>query len=397
MGRFDFDLPIHRGGTDSVKWDPRTLELLTGSATALPMWVADMDFTAPAEVIDTLKERSLHGVFGYPSETAVEGTLASFHRWAETRHQWTIPSGEALYSPGLLTSIAILMNQLTEPGDGILIQTPDYKPFFDMVHRNGRIFVENPLSYDREGRRFTLDLEDLERKLSSGKVKLMVFCSPHNPAGRVWTGEEISEVLLLCDRYGVQVISDEIHADMVLDAHTHIPLAMAGREMSLPPITCMAPSKTFNIAGEHFSLTIIPDPNVREGFRKNLQRLNLSHPGVLILNAARAAYDHGGPWLDELLGYLQGNIAVMEKRFKGLRTLRLIRPEASFIAFIDAEGLLQEAGDRSLATYIAGRCDVALHDGLWFGERGRGFVRINYGTQRDRLKDALDRFSAAGL
>ncbi len=397
MRAYDFDTEIQRISTDSVKWDAQVIKNLVGTTTDLPMWVADMDFTAPPEVIEAFKKRAEHGVFGYPGPHAIEKTMDSFYGWTENRHHWVPQEGSVTYSPGMLTSISLFLDQLSSPGDKVVIQTPAYQPFFNLIEMNKRIVVENPLNYDPVLHRYSLDLIDLEEHLKDPLTTMMIFCSPHNPAGRVWTEAELQQVLVLCDRYHVQIISDEIHADLVYEPFSHSPLSKLGKDLLLPPITCMAPSKTFNIAGEHFSLTVIPDQKSREVYRKALRRLSLSHPGVLILQAVRAAYDHGGPWLDELLIYLQGNLELMEERMSRLESISLIKPEASFISFLDATRLEARTEEKSISAYIAEKTGVALHDGTWFGERGKGFLRMNFGTQRSRLIRALDRFEHAGL
>ncbi len=396
MGRYDFDTIIDRRQTESVKWDRQMIKKVSGSCDALPFWVADMDFQSPPEVISALQRRIAHGVFGYPSAASVAHAVTAFCSWATTRHDWSPDPKSVIFSPGVISTLSVLVQLLTRPEEGVLIQTPAYQPFYRIIEQNGRQTVENPLIYDPERHRYTIDYTDLERKLSMPQTTLMIFCSPHNPAGRVWRREELMRVDELCRRYGVRVISDEIHADLTYPEYKHTPFSSLAEHA----VTCMAPSKTFNIAGEHFSCTVIPDETIRETYTRELRRLSIGTPGILAMTAAEAAYTRGEPWMHELIAYLQDNLNMMDKFFREhIPELHLVQPEASFIAFIDCRSLLPyisaSGHTGTLSRFFGIHAGVALHDGLWFGKEGNGFVRINFGTSRVRLLDALQSIASA--
>lgn len=388
---YDFDREIDRRHSDCAKWDPAILKKLVGTDDVLPMWVADMEFASPPELIQALQERVGHGIFGYPSPAQAGRLSDAFRAWTDRVHHWEVPAEHIVLSPGMIPSISILIELLTDEHSGIIVQAPTYQPFVRIIEGQNRRVIANPLVLDREQNRFSLDLKDLEEQLAGDDVQMLIFCSPHNPAGRVWQRQELLQVLELCRTYGVKVISDEIHADLAYAEHT--PLSSLSSEV----ITCMAPSKTFNMAGEHISFTIIPEQESRKKYQSFLSRFSLSTPGVLAMTAAQAAYEHGESWLLAAKEYLQGNLRILEEYLAAqLPEIRVISPEASFIAFLDCSAYLEASkGYCSLAAYIAQRAKVAMHDGLWFGEHGRGFVRINYALPRAELLKALEQLSEA--
>jgi cystathionine beta-lyase len=360
-----------------------------------------MDFRSPPEVIDALQERIAHGIFGYPSPSAAEKAIQAFCVWTAKRFGWEVMNEEVLYSPGLISTLSVLVSLLSSPGEQVIIQSPAYQPFFRVIEHNQRICSGNPLIYDEKRHEYLLDFDDLEKRARQSDTTLMIFCSPHNPAGRVWTRDEIEHVYDICERNGVSVISDEIHADLCYSDYTHTPFpSVQNAESSIDVITCMAPSKTFNIAGEHFSCAVIPKEQTRERFKKELSRLSISSPGVLALTAARTAYEQGMPWLEELLDVLQTHAELIDTYFQEhIPLLHLVRPQASFIAFIDCRTLQKELKRRgfsgSCASFFAKSAGIALHDGRWFGHRGDGFVRINFGAPRQLIISALDAMKKA--
>lgn len=401
MSNYDFSTMIDRTHTESVKWDRQIIEQLTGNPEALPYWVADMDFRSPPEVIDALQERIAHGIFGYPSPSAAGKAIHAFCGWTAKRFNWEVKDEEVLYSPGLISTLSVLVSLMSSPGEQVVIQTPAYQPFFRVIENNQRVCCENPLIYDENHHMYRLDFEDLEKRAAQEQTTLMIFCSPHNPAGRVWTRDEIERVYDICERHGVSVISDEIHADLCYSDYTHTPFSsVQSTESTIDIITCMAPSKTFNIAGEHFSCTVIPREQTRERFKKELSRLSISSPGVLALTAARTAYEKGMPWVEELLDVLQTHAELIEDYFrKHIPLLHLVSPQASFIAFIDCRRLQNELKKRGLsgscASFFAQNAGIALHDGRWFGHRGDGFVRINFGAPTRLINSALEAMKQA--
>jgi cysteine-S-conjugate beta-lyase len=391
MNRYSFNAVIERRGTDSVKWDPSVIKALGAAPDALPFWVADMDFAAPPEVVEALSMRCSHPIFGYPSRSPDLTDLLV--QWLEKRHNWAISPRTVIPVPGLMTGIAAAVRLLTRPGEGVVLHTPAYKPFFSTIEQNGRTVVRSPLR--RSGGTFLIDFSDLELHLSQSENTLLLLCSPHNPAGRVWSQEEIQRILSLCSRYGTAVVSDEIHADLSYPGHVHTP---CGRQAgNIPSITLTAPSKTFNIAGEKCAFAVIPDEQLNAKYRTFLERLSLSELSIFALTAAAAAYRSGGQWLDELIVYLRENLAFMKDYLaRFIPELELIEPEASFIAFIDCRNLapLLKPGV-SPAAFFAREAGILLHDGAWFGPEGAGYARINFGTPRSLLETAMDRMRSA--
>lgn len=387
MGQYDFTTVADRRDTGSLKWDPIYLEKLCGNPHALPFWVADMDFRSPPEVIEALHSRIDHGIFGYLS--SAEELFHAFCSWVRMRFSWDVPADAVCWTPGIVTALAASVQAYTEPGDGVIIQTPAYRPFFSVIRDNQRKVLENPLIY-RDGR-FSLDLDHLEELMKS--ASLMLFCSPHNPSGRVWSRQDITEISRMARKHGVMVVSDEIHADMTYPGYTHIPWNSIDEQ----GITCMAPSKTFNIAGEHVSCIVIPDEAQRKSFTSLLSRLSLGSPTVLSYTAATAAYQHGGPWLDELIDLLVRHARLTGSYLSShAPEIRLVMPEASFIAFLDCSTLLKRIGrSRDLVNILGTRGGIALHRGSWFGSAGKDFVRINFGTPESLLEQGLSKLARA--
>lgn len=389
MEHFDFETVIERRGTSCVKWD-QTGERF-GVKDLFPMWVADMDFKAPEAVIAALRERVEHGIFGYTFHP--ESCWEAVSGWLAGRHGWTIPSREWYApTPGVVPALATTLLAFTQPGDRVIVQSPVYHPFWWVIESNGRRVSANSLLYD--GERFSLDLEDLERRASDPRAKVLFFCSPHNPSGRVWTEAELRAVADICLRHGLLLVSDEIHCDIAYAPNRHIPIARLVPEIAAQSITCMAPSKTFNIAGLASSYAVIPDPKLRTGFRAFLHdNLDLS-VNLFGITAMEAAYRHGGPWLDALLGVLKGNLEFAGNFIREhLPGMKLVMPEGTYIPFVDCKGmgLSPEAVD-DLLMHKAG---VAMNSGTMFGPDGAGFVRLNVATPRALLEEGLNRIAKA--
>lgn len=407
MNQSIFDEIIDRRNTNSIKWDPELLEKICGSPEAIPLWVADMDFLSPEPVRRALQERAEHGIFGYTMDTA--STFEAFAAWLKDVHRWSIDSSNFIFSPGIVTALATSVRTYTELGDAVMIQTPAYRPFFNVIRNNGRKIIENPLTYHKG--RYSLDFDDMERKMSGDDVKVMLFCSPHNPAGRVWSRKELLQTAELAERFNVLVVSDEIHGDLTYGNFWNSP--KAGQGAVLPrhtpfgtlndftkkySITCMAPSKTFNIPGEPFSSIIIQDDALRLRFQRTIEAQAVTHPSLFALTAAEAAYRGGRPWLTELTSYLLENLEYMTERLrKELPEVVPVVPEASFIAFLDVQELEERFAERisphgDLTRFLGREAGICLHRGTWFGAEGKGFARINFGLPRRQLKEALDRF-----
>ncbi|NLL49125.1 MAG: pyridoxal phosphate-dependent aminotransferase [Firmicutes bacterium] len=382
-----FDQIIDRRNTQCVKWDA-TAEVF-GREDLLPLWVADMDFTAPEPVIEAIKARADHGVFGY--EIKPQSLDEAVMDWLKTRHNWAVDPNWLSYSPGVVVGLATAILALTEPGDRIVIQPPVYPPFFSLGDQNDRIVVENKL-IEKDGR-YTMDLVELEEIFRSG-VKVMILCSPHNPVGRVWSRDELLALGELATKYDVTVLSDEIWADLVFPGNQHIPLASLSPEIADRVITFMAPSKTFNLAGFYLSNVIIPKETLREKFASQVQRLGNAHSNVFAPIAAEAAYRYGGPWLDELLDYLDENASYVQRELAKIAPkIKVVKPEGTFVLWLDCRelGLPSE----ELNQFFVEKARLALNDGSAFGESGAGYLRMNIGCPRSLLEEAMKRLAQA--
>jgi cystathionine beta-lyase len=380
----DFNQVLDRRHTQSLKWDG--MQILFPATDLLPMWVADMDFASPPCVLQALQRKVAHGVFGYPFRP--HSLFTAVASWLENRHRWAIETEWLIFAPGVMTSLATALLAYTEVGDRVLIQSPVYYPFFQVLERNGRMLVDNALRLD--GECYRIDFADLDQKLPG--TSMMIFCSPHNPVGRVWRREELVEVARLCAKHDVLLFSDEIHCDLVLSGNHHIPTASLANA-ACRTITCMAPSKTFNLAGLSTSFCVIPDAVLRAKFRQTGRALFLDMPNLLGIAATEAAYRDGGPWLDQLLSYLEGNLHTIElflaKRLPGVQ---LISPEATYLAWLDFRLLGQNQQELNQTLVEA---KVALDDGMLFGPGGEGFQRLNFGCPRTLLQEGLQRVAKA--
>jgi cystathionine beta-lyase len=386
---YNFDQIINRTGTRSLKWDQS--ERLFGNKDLLPMWVADMDFQAPPEVVEALVRRAEHGIFGYTFRT--DEYKEAILRWQETRHGWKPdPSWLCACPPGVVTALSVLVDTLTVPGDRVMLQTPVYHPFYDVVAKNGRQFVRSPLRY-ADGR-YEMDFELIERQIAEEQVKMILLCSPHNPVGRVWTRQELETLGEICLRYGVVILSDEIHGDLVYQGHKHIPFASISERFAQQSVVCTAPSKTFNIAGLHSSNIFIANPEWREAFLKKMQALALGTENNFTVVAAETCYTHGAPWLDALLAYLEENVNGLERFVQErLPEVRVIRPEGTYLVWMDARSITTDPAEMKKLMFQQAR--VAFSEGSMFGKEGAGFVRVNIACPRSLMLEGLNRFAEA--
>lgn len=382
-----FDQIIERRNTNCVKWDGAPE--IFGKEDVIPMWVADMDFCAPEATVKAIQDRAAHGIYGY--EKKPESLRNAFLAWLETRHNWSIDPAWLNHSPGVVSGLAASVLALTEPGDRIVIQPPVYPPFFAVGDQNGRVIVENQL-LENDGN-YTMDLEDLEEIFRSG-VKVFIFCSPHNPVGRVWSREELLALGDLVVKYNVTVLSDEIWADLVFHSNKHIPLASLSPEIANQVITFMAPSKTFNLAGLYLSNVIIPNEELRDKFLAQMQRLAQGHNNVFALVAAEAAYREGGQWLDELMTYLEENAKYVQAEMAKITPkIKITKPEGTFVLWLDCRALGIPADE--LNQFFVQQAGIGLNDGVMFGSMGAGFQRMNIGCPRSVIEDALGRIAKA--
>lgn len=382
-----FDELVDRRNTDCLKWD--YCKQIFGKDDILPMWVADMDFKSPRPIAQAIIRRAEHGIFGYTEES--ERLSDAVLGWLKRRHNWEIDSKWLTYSPGVVTSVNTAILAFTEPGDKILMQTPIYYPFYSSIKENERELVTNSL-ISRNGH-YEIDYADLEEKLADN-VRLMIFCSPHNPIGRVWTLDELKEVLRLCRKYNVIVVSDEIHSDLVYTGHKHIPIASLSEELLKNSVTLISPTKTFNIAGLSMSAAIIPDAELRKKFRSTLKKHGAGVLNLFGLEAAIAAYTKCEEWLNELLVYLEDNLNFLIQYFEeNIPKIKVIRPEATYLAWLDCTDL--PIPGEKLKAFFAHEAGVGLNDGATFGVEGHGFQRINFACPRPVLEEGLERIRNA--
>ncbi len=385
--KYNFDKVIDRRGTDSVKYD--ILQPLFGSDDIIPMWVADMDFEVPEFVREAVVGRAEHPVYGYTVRPP--RFFETISAWLERRHGWKVKPDKIDFSPGVVPALVLSVLGYTNPGDKILVQSPVYFPFFNAITNHGRVLVNNQL-VDQNGV-YSIDFSDLEEKFSSG-VKLMMFCHPHNPVGRAWTKQELEMLATLAIKYNVLVLSDEIHSDLLLFGNRHIPLASLGKEIASRTITCIAPSKTFNLAGLHTSAVVIEDPKLKKVYEKILEDIHVGGGNIFGFTALEAAYREGDEWLGQLLEYLEGNYDFLKKYLSEILPGITVSPlEATYLAWINF-GILG-LDDKELMKFMVKEARIGFVDGPRFGEGGTQYMRMNIGTPRAVLKSALDQLADA--
>jgi len=380
---YDFDQPVVRAGTDSLKWQRY--------GAALPLWVADMDFSAPEPVLTALQQRIAHGVFGYgaPPDQLTETICA---RLAD-RYRWSVTPDQIVYLPGLVCGLNVVCRAIGEPGDAVLVQTPVYPPFLSAPVDQDRQLITAELNAElRAGRLYyTFDDAAFVAKISL-KTRLFILCHPHNPVGRSFDRDELTRLAALCEQHDLIICSDEIHCDLLLDGRQHIPLATLAPEIAQRCITLMAPSKTFNIAGLGASFAIIQNPELRQRF-KHAMRGIVPDVNLLALTAALAAYQHGSDWLRELLIYLAANRDyLLDYVDRHLPDMRITVPEATYLAWLDCRNAGIIGNPHS---WFLNQARVALNDGATFGPGGEGFVRLNFGCPRTTLIAGLERIRHA--
>lgn len=387
MTPYNFDTPVERRHTDCLKWD--ALKERFGRPDLLPLWVADMDFETPGFVTRALQERMQHPVFGYTLDPKDYWTTVQ--QWIEDHHQWHVDTQWFSYIPGIVKGIGMAINVFTQPGDKIIIQPPVYRPFRFAILGNDRQMVENPLRMQPDGT-YDMDFEQLAQ-VADG-CKMLVMANPHNPGGRIWPEETLRRLAHFCHERHILVISDEIHCDMALFGHKHHPFASVSDEAAQCSITFGAPTKTFNMAGIVSSWAIIPNKEIREKFFKWLGANEFNEPNMFAPIATVAAFKEGEQWRKDMLAYIEQNILFVEDYCREhLPMVKPLRPEASFLVWMDCRAL--HLDHDALVDLFVNRAHLALNDGEMFGRGGEGFMRLNVGTQRATLKQALDQLREA--
>ncbi|MEI7830540.1 MAG: PatB family C-S lyase [Prolixibacteraceae bacterium] len=383
MKKYSFDEIIPRKGTDCEKYDH--LQSHFGNGNAIPLWVADSDFRVPDFITSAIRYRADHEIYAYSFRP--DGYYNSIIRWQHQKHNWPVEREMILPTQGIVSTLSSLIMAFTNEGDKVIIQPPVYTPFFSCVRDCGRIVIENPL-VDRDGR-YTFDFEDLISKIDK-ETRLLILCNPHNPVGRVWTKEELEKLGDICLENNILIISDEIHSDLIFSGYHHLPLPLVSDRIAANCIVCMAPSKTFNIAGLATSFVIIPDRKIRQRFDHFLRTLHLKNGNLFGNIALEAAYQFGMEWVIQQNEYLESNRDYMLKFFETkLPKIKMTYTESTYLAWLDfREYGLEEAEMNRLLIDTA---EVVLNKGSIYGKEGVGFFRLNFACPRETLEEALTR------
>lgn len=381
---FDFDRITDRSHTNAIKYD---LAAARGKPEdAISLWVADMDFPTAPCIQKAIVEKASHGIFGYsrPDSRYYDAVI----NWFKQRHNFEIKPEWIVNTPGVIFGYSTALKAITKEGDSVLIQQPVYYPFFNIINALGRKVVNNPLVY--KDNHYEINFDDFEKKIIEENVKVFLFCSPHNPGGRVWTRSELDRISEICLKHKVFVIADEIHCDITFNNHKHIPFGSLSEQALKNSIVCTSPSKSFNLAGLQFSNIIIPDPEIRKLFMKEYDKTGYDEPGIMGIVAATAAYSEGSQWFDEAKAYIWENILFIEQYVKDhCPEIKVIKPEGSYLVWLDFTAF--DYSDKKIDTLILEKAKVWLDRGTMFGPEGEKFQRINAATPRKILTEAVER------
>ena len=385
---YNFDEIINRNGTDSVKWDG--VEGRWGRNDLIPMWVADMDFRTAPPVVEALRKRVEHGIFGYVR--VPDAYYAAVTNWFARRHDWQIEKEWIIYTTGVVPALSAVIKALTAPGDKVMVQTPVYNCFFSSIRNNGCGMIANPLIY-RNGT-YQIDFADLEQKAADPSVKVLLLCNPHNPAGRVWTKQELTRIGDICIRNNVWVVADEIHCELVFPGHTYIPFASISQEFLMHSVTCTSPSKAFNLAGLQIANIISADTNIRTKIDKAINVNEVCDVSPFGVEALIAAYNDSEEWLEELKQYLFDNYNYLRAYFaEYLPEFPVSILEGTYLVWVDCS-VLNQSSDEIIKTLLE-KEKIWVNEGSLYGEAGEGFIRINIACPRQQLIEGLNRLRRA--
>lgn len=380
---YDFSISTDRRGTDSYKWDSAP------EADIIPLWVADMDFETFPAITEALQRRVAHGIFGYTR--VPEAYYEAVCRWFKKRHGWHINREDIIYTSGVVPAVSAVIKALTLPGDQVIVQGPVYNCFFSSIRNNGCEMVSNSLIYNKEELRYEIDFDDLERKLKHERARLMLLCNPHNPGGRVWTRDELTRVAELCRKYGVRVVSDEIHCELTLYDNEYVPFGSLPDELSRDSITCCSPSKAFNTAGLQIANIVCRDAEVRNRINRaiNINEVCDVNPfGVIALQAAYS--DEGYEWLTQLRKYISANYDLLLERFaRELPKCKVMRMEGTYLAWIDCSELHIPSDE--IEKMLMHENKVWVNAGSMYGAEGAAFIRINMACTSELLNEGITR------
>jgi len=384
---YNFDKIIDRRNTYSMKYDPAS----RGKPDdVIPLWVADMDFTAPPCVLDAIAEQTRHGIFGYFN--TADDYSRMLQNWFSRRHNWHIEPKWLVKTPGVVSAIHVALLTFTEPGDSVIIQQPVYYPFMSAVSSTGRQLVVNQLI--QKNGYYEIDFDDFEQKIKTGSVKAFVLCNPHNPVGRVFTREELMRLGDICIRHNVIVIADEIHQDFIYEGHEHLVFAGLDSRLGDITVTCTAPTKTFNLAALPVANIFVENERLRKLFMQKNAMFGVTQIGVMEIVACVAAYEHGETWLSELLRYLSENMKLIDEFLKSnLPEIKFTKPEGTYLAWLDFRAL--GLSDSALDDMVTHEAKLWLHRGSTFGASGDGFMRLNAACPRSVLQKALEQLEEA--
>ncbi len=387
LNQYNFNKIIPRENTDCVKYDLR--KEFFGTTSLMPLWVADMDFETPDFIREAVMKRATHPVYGYTFRT--ESFSQSIINWMKKRHGWEIQKDWVSFSPGVVPALNMAILAFSNPGDKVIVQPPVYFPFFTAVKNHGRELLYNQL-IEKNGR-YEMDFSDLEKRIDE-KTKILLLCHPHNPVGRLWSKQELETLVEICARKNILIVSDEIHSDLMLNGNVHVPLATLSRQAADISLTCIAPSKTFNLAGLATSALIIPNQEHRKKYEKILDDLHVGMGNLFGIVSLEAAYNNGDEWLDQLKVYLSENLAELNKFFLSrIPGIKVIQAEATYLIWLDFRGLGLKG--KALKEFIIEKAGLGLNDGPSFGPGGDGFQRINIALPRARLFEALEKLEQA--
>ena len=375
---YDFDTPTERRNTNSLKWDVAEGEL--------PMWVADMDFQTAPEIREAIMKRAEHGIFGY--SVIPDAWYEAYIQWWKMRHGYTMERDWLIFCTGVVPAISSIVRKLTTPAEKVLIQTPVYNIFFNSILNNGRQVLESPLRYD--GKEYRIDFADLEEKLSDPQTALMILCNPHNPTGKIWDRQTLEKIGALCSRHHVTVVSDEIHCDLTDPGESYVPFASVSETCRQISITCMAPTKAFNLAGLQTAAVSVPDEVLRHKVWRALNTDEAAEPNAFAVEAAVAAFTRGADWLDALRDYLYENKKLAEAYIeKEIPDVRAVASQATYLLWLDCSGLI--GCGREAAGFLRRETGLYLSEGSQYGGNGADFLRMNIACPRAVLKDGLER------
>ncbi len=385
--KWDFEETIKREGTDCVKYDLRNE--VFGTSAIIPMWVADMDFRTPDFIIDKLRKRLDHEVFGYSFRSSEY--FDSIIRWFDSRHNWKIEKDWICFSPGIVPALNICTLAFTRPGDSIIVQPPVYMPFFPAVESHGRNLVYNRL-VEKDGR-WQMDFDSLAASVNE-YTKMIIISNPHNPVGRAWSAEELDKLADICFKNNILILSDEIHCDLLLPGFSHTPVAKLSEKISNITVTCIAPSKTFNLAGLSTSSVIISNPVLRKYFNRKIDTLHVGYGNIFGTVASIAAYSEGEEWLEALRDYIDKNVSyVMDFCHSRIPGIVPVHPEATYLIWLDCRKLGMSGNE--LQNFFVRKAGVGLNEGSTFGPGGEGFMRMNLGTTRKIVIRAMEQIEKA--